>query len=103
MNASFDIRPDWSKQMKKCVLDLDDCLQFIGPGWYTTETDTMLVMPVDRTIDTCWNMKSPSIDPENELFMIYIWNHTNVHNSINLLISAPERVGMKHVYKLLED
>ncbi len=104
MNHCYDIRPDWCKQFRAEELDCEGIRdhKFTGPGWYSGPSDTMLVVALERSIETCWNQKAPSSDPENELFIVYGWYHTNVHKTLELILGAPERVGEKYIYQVPE-
>jgi carbohydrate-binding DOMON domain-containing protein len=75
--------PDWSciwsaKEAEKELI----AFEFKGPGWYFTKTDSILVMPHNRTIDRLWVSS-------NELFEFNIYNRRNPLNLFITIANAP--------------
>lgn len=79
---------DWRKTytVKDAEYDLTG-FEFNGPGWYFTDTETMLVVPHDRSIDKWWHQRT---DP-NEVFTFYVWDNRSPIDAINAIVNAPTR------------
>lgn len=63
--------------------------KFEGPGWYITETETMIVIPTHRNRDEIWHQASK--DP-NEHFTFYVYAGRFPSWLIGALSHAPTRV-----------
>lgn len=84
----IQLTPDWSKLMtgSEAEVELKD-FKFLGPGWYVTKTDTMLVSPDEET-------RKPWVQtwPADMKFRFHCWNNTDVGDYFNAAINAPTRV-----------
>lgn len=72
--------PDWRKIYTINELKFDLNVEFKGPGWYITKTDSMLIIPVDH------NYKA---NPIYDMYWVYVWNHLEALNAFKWIASAP--------------
>lgn len=61
----MQVRPDWSKcYNSKQGFEDDLGLEFKGPGFYLTKTDTLLCVPLPpdnpATLENIWNVEQPA-------------------------------------------
>lgn len=89
----INIEPDWSQlwTAPESEHQLAD-FTFLGPGWYLTKTDTMLVVPdSNRPIFENWNSKRLP----GEYFRFMIWNASNPVQAFNNIANAPVKVDTR--------
>jgi hypothetical protein len=70
--------------------------KFIGPGWYITKTDTLLVVPdgdVEYTGSIVASKKSPWRQSwkAGQKFWFFVYNGRNPADSFNAITNAPTR------------
>lgn len=83
INFEFDYKLTLSGSQAERSLDN---FKFKGPGWYITETDTILVTPAYPTT-TPWKQATPP----DALFNFHVWNRTDLADHFNAIVNAPTR------------
>ena len=79
------VNADWTTQFPSNIakekLKEEFNLEFKGPGWYLTKTDSLLILPLPAedkpNIETIWHAKQPA----GTVFQIYVYN-TQLSNTI---------------------
>lgn len=66
--------------------------KFLGPGWYLTGTDAMLVIP-DSSRHILQNWASKRLP--GEYFKFMVWNNSNPCQTFNNLANAPVKVDTR--------
>jgi len=63
-------------------------IDFKGPGFYLSNTDTLLIIPLNTYIEKTWHQTQP----EDTQYYVEVWN-TDFYNTIYAVIAtAPVRV-----------
>jgi len=84
---AVEFRPNWSKRYTKETVEKDlHHFEYRGPGWYFTQTDTILITPFDENT-----------------FHVHCWNQTAVGSVadgnpvavINWIVNAPTRLDTR--------
>ena len=94
-----DFFPDWSHNwtVAEAERELRD-FKFIGPGWYVTKTDVLLVAPLDEVERTGsikgdlekdpWRQRWP----EDARFSFNVYSGRSPFDALNALANAPTRI-----------
>jgi len=74
-------RPYWQEYMSieefKASYGSFYYMKFTGPGWYTTKTDSLLVLP--------------SQQEEDNHYWFYMWNHAEALEAFKQIVDAPRQ------------
>lgn len=87
---SLDLVSDWEENFDS-THDVSEYLSdfnipYKGPGWYLTNTETILVIVYGLT-DTPWAMKQPV----ETCFKLFYWSRPNVGSIFGEIANAPTR------------
>lgn len=82
----MQVTPDWTEiwtadSGEKELLDFE----FLGPGWYLSDKDTLLVVPAVDNPN--WNKKQPS----DMRYLFHCWNVPYAKTIFHNVISIPQR------------
>lgn len=89
MVTAVDFRPDWDTTYTAQEAEVQlKGFKFSGPGWYLTETDTVLVAPSEAHRQP-WR----AVWPDDTKFRFFVWNRTGLGDVFNFIANAPVRRG----------
>lgn len=83
-----DFRPDSTNLWTASEAQLElTGFKFSGPGWYVTDTETILVIPAEE-------VENPFIQswPASTRFFFYFYDGRNPAHAFNSIVNAPTRV-----------
>ena len=85
-----DLAPDWTLNLTPDAAEREfDGFHWNGPGLYKRGEDTMLVVPVNRSLEQLWDYVAGS----NERFRFSQYTGRNIADVINALAHVPTRRG----------
>lgn len=85
-----DFSPDWSYRWTaaEAECELKD-FKFLGPGWYVTKTDVLLVASIDEVERADpWRQQWP----EDACFIFLHYHSRSLFDALNALANAPTRI-----------
>ena len=78
----------WNMMGNKERIEQEFGIEFKGPGFYLSNTDTILIMPLNTDFEKIWYQKQP----ESTQYYVEVWN-TDFHNtSYAVIATAPVRL-----------
>lgn len=93
----FEFQPDWCKRLT--ATEAEEQLtnfRFLGPGWYVTQTDTLLVVP-DADVKYPYPPGDAKEGPWHNLwhrdqkFWFFVYSGRTPFEAFNALVNAPTR------------
>lgn len=95
--SNLALVPDWSQNFSKENFESEFNMPMTGPGFYLTETDTMLVTANrpedDSTVENVWNHQQP----EGTLWEVHVWNCNFRETIFGALSVAPTRMDKREL------
>lgn len=96
-NLWLPLTPDWSTIWTAPESEAQlEGFTFKGPGWYLTETDSMLVKP-DSSRPILQNWTSKRLPGEH--FHFLVWNNSNPCATFNNIVNAPVKVDTRPLHE----
>jgi len=78
----------WNMIGNKERIEQEFKIKFKGPGFYLSNTDTLLIIPLNTEFKKIWHQTQP----ENTQYYVEVWN-TDFYNTIYAVIAtAPVRL-----------
>ncbi len=96
-------RPDWTLVGTKADIERElDPFEWNGIGWYITKgirpfdgkeyNDTLLILPMLRSYPS---KGIECVEPNTQTYLVCVWNHHEVGNAFNWIVTAPVRVDQR--------
>jgi hypothetical protein len=88
----MQVTPDWTQHASPAKFEaMFHGLKFAGPGWYLTDTDSVLVTPLPphqmATVENVWDAEQP----EDTLYHVSVWNCPYHETILAAMATAPNR------------
>jgi hypothetical protein len=95
------IHADWQERVSPGTFEGTFKFQFKGPGFYMTDTDTVLVIPDTEDkpeADKYWHIEQP----EGTTYLALVYNYPYQETLFSILATAPVRADTRGTDRLLD-